>query len=162
MTISEICDILKSKLYKTGFEYGFVLNGIKYKPNMEHGFDYKYQQFVEQIYVVQKPEDTLNYKIGTCIDTVILMSSLLDNLEVQYKIWLLDNKKKVHTILTFNAENRIVYLELTPQSSKPWYGNEIIYSNENELQNHYNNNGFDIIDITDKIVVGERPHFFNE
>lgn len=33
MTISEICDILRKELYNNGYEYGFVLDGKKYKPN---------------------------------------------------------------------------------------------------------------------------------
>ena len=32
MTIKEICDILRAKLYNNGFEYGFIVEGRKYKP----------------------------------------------------------------------------------------------------------------------------------
>ncbi len=100
-------------------------------------------------------------KIGTCIDTVLVMKSILDVLNVSSKVWLLYNEKKnkVHTILTFEAESKIVYLELTPQYSKAWYGKEIIYSNEQEFLAEYQNNGYDISDVTDSIVVGDRPYF---
>jgi len=161
MTIKEICDILRVELYNNGFEYGFILNGQKYKPNMEDGFDNEYFHLANTISLVQEPSVTRKEKIGTCVDTVVVMKSLLDNLNIPSKIWLLYNKKKnkVHTILTFEAENKIVYLELTPQSSKAWYGKEIIYSSEQELLQEYENNGYDISDVTDLITVGQRPYF---
>lgn len=161
MTIKEICNILRGKLYNTGFEYGFVLNGQKYKPSMDGGFDNEYYHLAKTISIVQAPEVTLAEKIGTCIDTVIVMKSILDKLNIQSKIWLLFNreKNKVHTILTFEAENKIVYLELTPQSSKTWYGQEIIYENEQEIMQEYEKNGYEITDVTDLIIVRERPYF---
>lgn len=161
MTIKEICNILRGKLYNTGFEYGFVLNGQKYKPSMDGGFDNEYYHLAKTISIVQAPEVTLAEKIGTCIDTVIVMKSILDKLNIPSKIWLLFNreKNKVHTILTFEAENKIVYLELTPQSSKTWYGQEIIYENEQEIVQEYEKNGYEITDVTDLIIVGERPYF---
>ncbi len=164
MTIKEICDILKSNLYNNGFEYGFVLNGQKYKPNINVGFDKEYYHLSTTIYLVQDPQITLKEKIGTCIDAVLVMKSILDKLNVSCRIWLLHNKKKnkMHTILTFSAEDKIVYLELTPQSSKKSYGQEIIYSNEQSLLQEYKNNGFDISDVTDLIIVGEQPLFLLE
>ena len=161
MTIKEICDILRSKLYNSNFEYGFIVDGIKYKPNMQSGFDKEYYNLSMTIYTVQDPEVTINDKIGTCVDSVLLMKSLLDNLNVPCKIWLLYNKlkNKAHTIVTFAAEEKIVYLELTPQSSKPWYGNEIVYSNEKEFFSDYEKNGFDVSDVTDLVVVGQPPYF---
>lgn len=161
MNINEICNILRDTLYNTGFEYGFVLNGQKYKPNMNGGFDNEYYHLAKTISIVQTPEVTLAEKTGTCIDTVIGMRSMLDQLNIPSKIWLLYNKKKnnVHTILTFEAENKIVYLELTPQSSKAWYGQEIIYANEQEIVQEYEKNGYEITDVTDLIIVGERPYF---
>ena len=161
MTIKEICDILRSKLYNSNFEYGFIVDGIKYKPNMQSGFDKEYYNLSMTIYTVQDPEVTINDKIGTCVDSVLLMKSLLDNLNVPCKIWLLYNKlkNKAHTIVTFAAEEKIVYLELTPQSSKPWYGKEIVYSNEKEFFSDYEKNGFDVSDVTDLVVVGQPPYF---
>ena len=38
--------------------------------------------------------------------------------------------KKFHAILTFETEARVVYLELTPQCRKPWYGKELLYESE--------------------------------
>ena len=161
MTIKEICDILRSKLYGKGFEYGFVVDGQKYKPNMENGFDNEYYHLSTTIYTVQDPSVTLKEKIGTCVDAVLVMKSILNNLNVENKIWLLFNKKKnkVHTILTFEAESKIIYLELTPQSSKYWYGKEIIYTSEQEFLSKYRNNDYDISDVTNLIVVGQRPYF---
>ena len=161
MMIKEICDILKEKMYNTGFEYGFFLNGKKYKPNMENGFDKEYYQLSQTMYLVQHPETTLKEKIGTCIDAVVVMKYILDNLGVPCKIWLLSNKSKnkKHTILTFEAEDKIVYLELTPQFGKAWYGNEIVYSSEKELFGEQAKIGFDMSDVTDLIAIGKQPMF---
>ena len=160
MTIKEICDILRAELYNKDFEYGFILNGQKYKPNMKDGFDNDYYHLAKTISLVQEPSVTLKEKIGTCVDAVIVMKSILDKLNITSKIWLLYNKKKnkVHTILTFEAENKIVYLELTPQSYKSWYGQEIEYSSEQDLLHEYENNGYDISDITTQLTVGQRPY----
>jgi len=160
-TIQEICNILRAELFNTDYEYGFVVNGQKYKPNMENGFDKDYYHLSTTIYRVQDPVTTMKEKIGTCVDAVLVMKQLLDNLKIPNKIWLLYNKQKnkVHTILTFEAENKTVYLELTPQSSKAWYGKEIIYSNEQEFLLGYKNNGYDISDVTDSIVIRQQPEF---
>lgn len=160
-TIQEICNILRAELFNTDYEYGFVVNGQKYKPNMENGFDKDYYHLSTTIYRVQDPVTTMKEKIGTCVDAVLVMKQLLDNLKIPNKIWLLYNKQKnkVHTILTFEAEDKLVYLELTPQSSKAWYGKEIIYSNEQEFLLEYKNNGYDISDVTDSIVIGQQPEF---
>ena len=160
MTIKEICDILRAELYNKGFEYGFFLNGQKYKPDIKNGFDNDYYHLAKTISLVQEPSVTLKEKIGTCVDTVIVMKSILDKLNIPSKIWLLYNKQKnkVHTILTFEAENKIVYLELTPQSSKSWYGQEIIYSSEQAFLHEYESNGYDISDISTMLIVGQRPY----
>ena len=164
MTIKEICDILRSSLYNQGFAYGFVLDGQKYKPNPNVGFDKEYYRLSNTIYLVQDPTVTQKEKIGTCIDAVLLMKSILDQQNVSCKIWLLHHKKKnkMHTILTFSAEDKIVYLELTPQSSKKWYGQEIIYPNEQALLQAYETNGYDISDVTDSVIVLEKPLFLLE
>lgn len=161
MTIKEICDILRAELLKNYYEYGFVVNGQKYKPNMENGFDSEYNHLSTTIYLVQDPIITMQEKIGTCVDAVLVMKWLLDKHNIPNKIWLLYNKKKnkVHTILTFESEDKIVYLELTPQSSKEWYGKEIVYSGEQEFLLEYENNGYDISDVTDAIIIGEQPGF---
>ena len=162
MTIKEICDILRSDLYNNGFEYGFVLNGQKYKPNMNDGFATEYYRLSTTVYLVQEPKVTLKEKIGTCIDATLVMKSILDELSIPCKIWLLHNKNKAHTILTFSAEDKIVYLELTPQSSKKWYGQEIIYPSEQALLQEYKNIGYDVSDVTDLIIIGEQPLFLLE
>ena len=161
MTIREICNVLRTELYDNGYEYGFVVNNQKYKPNMENGFDKDYYHLSTTIYCVQDPVTTMKEKIGTCVDAVLVMRWLLNKHNVSTKIWLLYNKQKnkVHTILTFVAEDKIVYLELTPQSSKAWYGKEIIFSNEQEFLLEYETNGYDISDVTDSIVIGQQPEF---
>ena len=161
MTMKEICDILRAELLNNDYEYGFVLNGKKYKPNMENGFDSEYYHLSTTAYRVQDPIITMKEKIGTCVDAVLVMKWLLDKHNIPSKIWLQYNKKKnkVHTILTFESEDKIVYLELTPQSSKEWYGKEIVYSCEQEFLLEYENNGYDISDVTDAIIIGEQPGF---
>ena len=130
MKIPEICDLLRSELLNNGYEYGFYLDGKKYKPDMSKGFDDEYARLSRSIYRVQAPLVTMREKIGICVDTVLVMKTMLDKRGIPSKIWLTFNRVKgsPHTILTFEAENKIVYLELTPQSSKAWYGKEIIYS----------------------------------
>ena len=161
MTTIKICDMLRAELFNNDYEYGFVVNGQKYKPNMENGFDKEYYHLSTTIYNVQDPATTTKEKIGTCVDAVLVMRWLLDKHNIPNKIWLLHNmqKNKVHTVLTFEAENKVVYLELTPQSSKAWYGKEIIYSNEQEFLREYENNGYDVSDVTDSIVIGQQPEF---
>ncbi|MBE6753502.1 MAG: hypothetical protein E7559_04000 [Ruminococcaceae bacterium] len=161
MTVIQITTLLKDKLYQQGFEYGFYLNGQKYRPDMSGGFDRRYYHLSRTIYIVQSPADTEREKIGTCIDTVVLMKSLLNGIAVPCKIWLLHEKarNKMHTILTFSAEGKTVYLELTPQSNKPWYGKEILYGSESELIAEYQGKGCDVIDVTEEIVIGEPPRF---
>ena len=121
MNINEICVILKSELYNNGYEYGFSADGKRYLPDTSRGFDSEYYKLSCTIYTVQEPKDTMEERLGTCIDAVVLMKHMLDELNVKSRIWLLHNKdkNKAHTILTFEAEDKIVYLELTPQFSKP-------------------------------------------
>ena len=161
MTITEICDFLRAELYNNGYEYGFYLVGKKYKPDVSLGFDEEYFRQAMTISRVQRTEDTKREKIGTCIDAVVVMKYMLDKLKIPCKIWLLSNKNKnkKHTILTFEAENKVVYLELTPQFGKPWYGKEIIYSSEQEFFGEQAKSGWDVDDVTNLIVVGEPPSF---
>ena len=88
---------------------------------------------------------------------------MLDKFGVPCKIWLLSNKNKnkKHTILTFEAENKVVYLELTPHFGKAWYGKEIIYSSEQEFFGEQAKSGWDVDDVTNLIVVGEPPSFLH-
>ena len=164
MKIVEICDALRKELFNSGYEYGFVVDGQTYKPNMADGFDAAFYHFANTISRVQDPEVTRKEKIGTCIDAVLVMRQILNEYNVSSKIWLLyqKEKNKVHTILTFEAEGKIVYLELTPQSGKPWYGKEIIYDDEQTFLNKQENNGWEVFDVTDRVIVGERPQFLLE
>ena len=161
MKIAEISDILRQELYQSGYRYGFYYDGRKYVPDFSNGFDAEFFNLQKAIYRIQNPRDTMKEKIGTCVDAVLVMRWLLNKHNIPSKIWLLYNKQKnkVHTILTFEAENKIVYLELTPQSSKAWYGKEIIYSNEQEFLSEYEKNDYDVSDVTDSIVIGQQPEF---
>ena len=161
MEIKRICDLLRNELYNNNFEYGFYSEGKKYKPNMNNGFDKEFLNLLLTKYKVQNPIDTMREKIGTCNDVVLVMKKILDEEKIQSKIWLLHKKvyNKVHTILTFNVSYKTIYLELTPQSNKPNYGKEIIYNNENELNKEFQNEGYDVIDISNDIAPGEYPEF---
>jgi len=161
MKIIEISDLLRKELFNNGYEYGFVVDGKKYKPDMSNGFDSEYYRLSMTIYRVQHPSVTMKEKIGTCVETVLVMKTILDAHNIPNKIWLLYNsgKNKVHTILTFEAENKVVYLELTPQSAKPWYGKEIVYSSEEEFLEEYRRNNYEVSDVTDAIVIGQPPEF---
>ncbi len=164
MTVNEICDILRKELYQNDYKYGFVLDGKKYRPNIEVGFDEEYYRLSNTIYLVQDPIITIKEKTGTCIDAVLVMRFILDKYNISNKIWLLNNKQKnkFHTVLTFAAENKTVYLELTPQFSKPWYGKEIVFNNEQDFLQEYINGGWDVSEVTASIVVGQQPLFLLE
>lgn len=161
MEIKRVCDLLRKELYNNNYEYGFYCDGKKYKPNMSNGFDSEFYNLLLTTYKVQNPIDTMREKIGTCNDIVLVMKKILDEEKIQSKIWLLYKKvnNKVHTILTFNVSDKTIYLELTPQSNKPYYGKEIIYNNEDELKKEFQNQGYDVIDISNDIAPGEYPEF---
>lgn len=164
MTITELCAILRGELFNTGYEYGFIVNGKRYQPDMSNGFDNDYYQKSLTIYRVQDPSVTKKEKIGTCVETVLVIKQLLDELGVPCKLWLLHNKhkNKVHTIPTFEAEGKVVYLELTPQSSKSWYGKEIIYNSEEDFLKEYEQNNYDVSNVTNAVIIGEQPMFLLE
>ena len=157
MKITEICDILRQELYQNDYQYGFYYDGRKYMPDFSNGFDAEFFNLQKTIYRIQNPRDTMKEKIGTCIDAVMVMKSILDEINVQSKIWLLyhNAKRTPHTILTFEAEEKLVYLELTPQSNKPWYGKEIIYNDERDLIKEFREKDFIIIEVTEKIIIGD-------
>ncbi len=159
MKIAEICTLLKRELYENNYQYGFYFGGIKYMPDFKNGFDEEFFKLSKTVYRIQNPQDTMKEKIGTCIDAVIVMKIILDEINVPSKIWLLYHnlKKTPHTILTFEAEEKLVYLELTPQSNKPWYGKEIVYSNEQSLIEQFQKENYAIVEITDKIIIGNSP-----
>ena len=161
MQIREICDLLKNELLNNGYEYGFYLNGVKYKPDVTKGYDEEFARASVHDYRIQDPSDTMREKIGTCIDITLLMKTMLASYGISSKIWLLYymRRNKFHTILTFEAENKVVYLELTPQSRKSWYGKEILYENERYFISEYCKDDCVIEDITNSVVIGKRPEF---
>ncbi len=164
MTIIEICDMLKKELLNNGYEYGFVVNGKKYRPDMSNGFDNEYYQYSLTIYRVQEPLVTMQEKIGTCVDAVLVMKHILDIHGIFSKIWLLYNKEKnkVHTVLTFEAESKVVYLELTPQSGKAWYGKELVYEDEQMFLQELEKQNYEVSEVTDSIRIGQQPKFLLE
>ena len=161
MLISEACELLKKVLLDNGYEYGFYLNGIIYRPDMTKGFDKEFFERLLTEYRIQSPEDTMKAKVGTCNDAVVLMKFILEKYSVPSKIWLLHdiNNSKFHTVLTFYLENKTVYLELTPQSDKAWYGKEIIFDSEQSFVNEYKKNDCEVIDVTDDVIIGKAPDF---
>ena len=76
MTITHLCDILRKELLENGYEYGFLLNGEKVKPDFTAGFDREYDRLARTAYRVQSPALTRSEKIGTCIETVLVMKEL--------------------------------------------------------------------------------------
>ena len=95
------------------------------------------------------------------METVVVIKQMLDEFRIPCKLWLLHNKtkNKVHTIPSFEAQGKVVYLELTPQSAKPWYGKEIVYDTEQEFLKEYAQNNYDVSDVSNRIIIGEQPHF---
>ena len=61
--------------------------------------------------------------------------------------------------MTFYVEDKTVYLELTPQSAKPWYGKEMVFDDEQGFISEYGKDGCEVIEITDSVVIGEAPEF---
>ena len=159
--IHKICNLLKEELLNNGYEYGFYQNGKAYKPDITKGFDKEFFDRLLSEYRIQDPRDTKLAKVGTCHDIVVLMKAILEEQNIPNKIWLLHDKQrgKFHTILTFYIENKTIYLELTPQSTKPWYGKEIVFDNEQSFMAEYGKDGCEVIEITDCVVIGEAPDF---
>ncbi len=159
--IQRICRLLKDELLDNGYEYGFYLNGKTYKPDMSNGFDKEFFDRLLLEYRIQNPGDTRRAKVGTCNDIVVLMKAILDEQSVPSKIWLLHDRLHgmFHTVLTFCAEDKTIYLELTPRSAKPWYGKEIVFDNEQCFISEYSKDACEVIEITDSVVIGEAPEF---
>ena len=86
MQINEICVLLKKELLNNNYEYGFCLNGVKYKPDMSNEFDNDFFNRLSTDYRIQNPSDTMKEKIGTCNDIVVLMKSILDENDIPSKI----------------------------------------------------------------------------
>ena len=61
--------------------------------------------------------------------------------------------------MTFYLEEKVIYLELTPQSGNPWYGKELVFDSEQSFMDGYIKDGYEVIDVTDSVVIGEAPDF---
>lgn len=61
--------------------------------------------------------------------------------------------------MTFYVENKTIYLELTPQYTKPWYGKEMVFDNEQSFISEYSKDNCEVIEVTDSVVIGEAPEF---
>ena len=155
MTTSEISTHLRRALYQTGYRYGFYAGGVRHLPDPQKGFDAEFAHLLQTAYRIQNPAVTVREKLGTCVDAVLVMKTILDRLGVPCRIWLLFHRerRREHVILTFFAEDRVVYLELTPQSGKPWYGKELIYPDVRSFLEAWQAE-YAVTDVTDRISVG--------
>lgn len=90
------------------------------------------------------------------------MKEILSEQTIESRIWMLflKEKRKVHSVLTFEIDGKIVYLELTPQSGKSNYGKEILFEGIEEFVSFWEQQGFTVSDITDKCTPGANPDFF--
>ena len=161
MTIAELCGLLKAELLDNGYAYGFYAEGRRFQPRRDGGFDREYYDCSLTLYRVQDPAVTRREKLATCVDAVALMRALLTERGVPCRIWLLRNPEKgsLHTVLTFKAEGQTVYLELTPQSAKPWYGRELLYPSEDAFLEEWQDAGFILTDVSADIQIGQFPAF---
>ena len=150
MTIREISERLKNELL--GYTYGFVHRGIRYTPKDDPEYALHFQEF----YRAQEVSVSRKERIGTCIDSVLVMQALMKEYGVPSRIYLLCQREKPHTVLTFQAEGKTVYLELTPSSSRPNYAKELIYADEAEWKEAWNKTHL-ISEITDILKPGIRP-----
>ena len=159
--IQRICKLLKDELLDNGYEYGFYLNGKTYTPDKSNGFDEKFFDLLLTEYRVQDPRDTRQAKVGTCNDIVVLMKAILDEQGVPSKIWILHDRPngKFHSVLTFYIEDKTIYLELTPQYPKPWYGKEMVFDSEQSFITEFSKDDCEVIDVTDSVVIGDAPDF---
>ena len=161
MKIYEACQCLKKELLNNGYKYGFYLNGKVYRPDRSKRPDRVFFNRLLTEYRVQDPEDTRREKVGTCNDAVLLMRSILNDCGVSSKIWVLHElaSDKYHTIMTFYAEGKTVYLELTPEFDRANYGQEAIYESEQSFLDDYRQKGCEVYEATDAFSVGEPPDF---
>lgn len=59
----------------------------------------------------------------------------------------------------FELEHTDFPTKATPQSTKPWYGKEIVFDNDQSFISEYGKDGCEVIEITDSVVIGEKPEF---
>ena len=161
-SLNEICQLLKDELLDNGYMYGFYLRDKRVIPNMSIGFDEEFANLLTSEYRIQKPMVSRREKVATCLDTVLIMKEILFEQDVESKIWMLflREKRKVHSVLTFEMDEKIVYLELTPQSGKSNYGKEILFESIEGFVSYWEQQGYIVSDITELCVPGANPTSF--
>lgn len=122
--------MLKKELLNNGYEYGFYLDGVNYKPDAAKGYDEEFARVLLDDARIQDPSDTTRERIGAWIDIAVLIRTMRADRGVSSKIWLLHytQRNAFHAILTFEAEGGVVDLKLTPQSRKPYRRTSGIYA----------------------------------
>lgn len=160
--ILEVCRFLKGELLDNGYCYGFYLRDRRIIPNTSMGFDEEFASLLTTEYRIQQPEVSKREKVATCLDAVLIMKEILSEQDIACKIWMIfqKEKRKVHSVLTFELEGMLVYLELTPQSGKSNYGKELLFGNEKEFFSYWEKQGYIVSDITSMCTLGENPSFF--
>lgn len=158
----EICQLLKKELLDNGYKYGFYLRDRCVTPNISLGFDEEFANLLTSEYRIQEPIVSRREKVATCLDAVLIMKEILFEQAIESKIWMLflKEKRKAHSVLTFEIDGRIVYLELTPQSGKSNYGKEILFEGMDQFVSYWEQQGYIVSDITDVCTPGANPDFF--
>ena len=159
--ITRISNLLRGELYNTGYQYGFFWNGRRVVPDFTIGFDEVFGRLLTTEYRIQDPETTRKEKVGTCLDAVLVMKELLREAGKDGKIWMLFQKerKKFHSVLTFEVDDEIVYLELTPQSGKENYGKELVFDREDAFHQYWEEMNYTVQEITETCIPGIKPEF---
>ena len=162
LDIARICDLLRSELYENGYRYGFCLNGSVIVPDVSKGFDAEFGRLLTSQYRIQPPELTRKAKAATCLDAVLVMKEILSENGIGSRIWMVFDRerKKPHAVLTFTADQAVVYLELTPQSGKENYGKELVFENGDAFLRCWEQKNCLVREITDLCVPGRKPDFF--
>lgn len=162
--IKEVCGLLKDELLDNGFLYGFYLNDKRVVPDISLGFDKEFARLLTTEYRVQSPEVTRREKVATCLDAVVVMKDILKLKNIDSTIWMIYKKEKhkVHSVLTFEISDKVVYLELTPQSGKANYGKEILFDSVKDFEDYWINQGYILKNIDALCIPGVNPSFFTD
>ena len=159
---TSVCNILREELFENGYLYGFFLNGNKIVPDMSKGVDEEFDRLLKTEYRIQSPAITKREKVATCLDAVLVMKEILCANCIDSKIWMIfqREKKKCHAVLTFVIDGTVVYLELTPQSGKENYGEELFFINQKAFIDYWKEMNYVVQEITDACIIGSKPDFF--
>ena len=162
--IVEMCELLRKELFENGYSYGFFLDEKKVVPNISLGFDEEFYRLLTTEYRIQSPEISKREKVATCLDAVLIMKEILLNRDIESKIWMIfqEERKKVHSVLSFELLGQVVYLELTPQSGNKNYGKEILFGSEEEFVEYWEEQNYLVREITHLCEPGAEPTFFLE